>query len=135
MFGLFNRVSLEFAGTCCAQRTARFSTAVPLREEGGWTGTTKCFLFFFSVNGGLVCAHLCSSVVTLSGEYSGGDRLSSFRALSCRKCTSKNVSQLRRCLVTLLLKANPFLAIIPGFLNAEAGRGGYFTTAMIEIYK
>ena len=33
IFGLFNRVSLEFAGPCCAHRAACVSTAVPLREE------------------------------------------------------------------------------------------------------
>lgn len=96
IFGLFNRVSLESAGTCCAHRTTCFSTAVPLREEGGWTGTTKLFLLFiyFFLNGGLVCAHLCSSVVMLSRKYSGGDRLSCYTALSCRKYASKSCEAL-----------------------------------------
>ena len=33
------------------------------------------------------------------------------------------------------VKSNPFLAIIPGFVHAKAGRGVYFTKAMMEIYK
>lgn len=49
MFGLFNRVSMEFAGTCCAHRKACFSTVVPLAEErgGGEDGAGTTFLFFF----------------------------------------------------------------------------------------
>lgn len=100
--GLFNRVSVEFAGTCCAHRTACFSTAVPLREDGGLNWDIKMFVFFKR------WTRLRSSVVMLLREYSRGDRLSSYTALSCRKYTSKNVSQLQGSLVTLLLKAIHF---------------------------
>jgi len=61
IFGLFKRVSLEFAGTCCAHCAACFSTAVPLREEEGDVGLGHQNVFFSSfVNGGLVCARLLS---------------------------------------------------------------------------
>lgn len=129
-------VSLELAGTCCAHPTAS-STAVPLREQGGarkgsgrgcWNGTSKCFFVFFCKR----WSRLRSSVVMLSREYSGGDRLSSYTALRCRKCTSKNVSQLQGSLLTLFwVKSDLFLALIPAFVWAKAG-GVDFNTALIE---
>lgn len=45
-------------------------------------------------------------------------------ALSRRKCTSKNCASAARLFGYTFVKSNPFLAIVPGFVNAKASRGG-----------
>lgn len=122
-FWVVLQVSLASADTCCEQHTARFSEDGPLGEEGaagvrGRTAMTKCSPPhpLSSVCVGLVYTHLCFSVVMLSTEkYAEGER----RCSSERQ--EEHFKELRGSLVTLLFKANPFLAIIPGFVHWKGG--------------
>lgn len=105
-----------------AVSSTRFSKDAPLGEEGaagvrGRTAMTKCSPPpLSSVCVGLVYTHLCFSVVMLSIEiYAEGERR------CCSKRQEEHFKELRGSLVTLLFKANPFLAIIPGFVHRKGG--------------
>lgn len=73
-FWVVLQVSLVLADACCEQHSACFLEDALLREAGAggvWrrTAMTKWFFFFLSsVCVGLVCTHLCFSVVMLSTE-------------------------------------------------------------------
>lgn len=87
--GLFNN---SFSGVwrhlLCAVHCMLFSCCPTQggRGGGGLDWDDKIIIYFFLwVSVGLICTHLCSSVVMLSRKYSRGVRLSSYTALSCIK--------------------------------------------------
>ncbi len=101
-------------------------------REGGWTGTTKCFFFCKRRtrrrSSPLICCHVVERIFRRwSSEQLRRFELQEVHFKAC-------VSAARLCGYTFV-KSNPFLAIIPGFVNTKAERGVYFTTVMIEIYK
>lgn len=119
-FWVVLQVSLESADTCCEQHTL-FKRCPAWGGGRCWCSGEDCDDKMLppplsSVCVGLVYTHLCFSVVMLSIEiYAEGERR------CCSKRQEEHFKELRGSLVTLLFKANPFLAIIPGFVHRKGG--------------
>lgn len=68
-------------------------------------------------------ANMFKLVVMLLREHSGGDALQ-LRRFEPQEVHFKERVSAARLFGYTFVKSNPFLAIVPGFVNAKASRGG-----------